>query len=286
MNVAHMLIFGALALAFLSAIRRYRPALSDRVGFTYLVAASLAAFLAVLIEAAQVFGSRDANLGDVGRDLIGIMCFLLIYAGFDDRAANIWRKVPAGTRVCVIAIACIAVIVVVAPLTGWLWAYYNRASTFPVLLDFEVHSQTAFLIANEAEFSIIDTPAEWPENLTDHVGNLAMQQAEYPGITIQEPYPDWSEQSVLLLSVFLPGSIPQTLTLRIHDAEHDWTYADRFNRRVRLTPGNNEIRIPLSDVQAAPESREMNMRRISGIVIFSHNPAGPFDVYLDNLRLE
>jgi hypothetical protein len=286
MNVGHVLVFGALALSILFVIRRYWPALGHRVGLAYFTAASVTAVLTVLTELAQVFGPRDADLGDVGRGLLGIVSFLLIYAGFDRRATIVWRKAPAGTRVCVITIACLAATVGVTPLARSLWAYYARASAFPVLLDFESSTQAVFLITNDADLTVVESPAAWSDNRTSEVGHLLFRQAEYPGLIIQEPYPDWSERSSLLLSVFLPGSVPQTLNLRIHDAAHDWTYADRFNWPMKITPGSNLIRIPLSVVRGAPESREMDMRQISGIVIFSHRPGGPFDVYLDNLRLE
>jgi hypothetical protein len=79
---------------------------------------------------------------------------------------------------------------------------------------------------------------------------------------------------------------PITLTIRVHDADHDQRYADRFNRRLVVSPGLNRFVIPVEDIVNAPDRRRMDLRRIRGIVLFAYELDRATHVYLGPLRLE
>ena len=76
------------------------------------------------------------------------------------------------------------------------------------------------------------------------------------------------------------------LGLRIDDAVHDNTFPDRFNRRITVAPGRNEIRVPLDQVRAAPATRPMQMHRIRRVLLFGGIPGEAFTLYVDDFRLE
>jgi hypothetical protein len=115
---------------------------------------------------------------------------------------------------------------------------------------------------------------------------LDIKPALYPGVTIDEPSPDWRGYHRLVFSVVSDLEAPLNLTIRVHDALHDQRYSDRFNRTLKIVPGVNRVVIPLDDIRQAPGERQMDMARIRGIVIFGHRPPAPTHVFLGPLRLE
>lgn len=78
------------------------------------------------------------------------------------------------------------------------------------------------------------------------------------------------------------------VTLRIHDKAHavgTQAYTDRFNRRFKLDKGWNRILVELGDVQRAPKARELDLKKVIGISLFSYNLGTTETLYLDNVLL-
>ncbi len=79
---------------------------------------------------------------------------------------------------------------------------------------------------------------------------------------------------------------PLPIAIRVHDAAHDQRYEDRFNRALTIAPGVNRITIALDDIRHAPDRREMDMRRIRGVLLFAYQRTQPTRLYLGPIRLE
>jgi hypothetical protein len=118
------------------------------------------------------------------------------------------------------------------------------------------------------------------------VARLDLKPGTYPGVAFDEPYPDWSGYRSLVFAVVSDLGAPLVLTIRVHDAAHDQRTEDRFNRSLSIRPGVNRFVIPLDDIRHAPDRREMDMRRIRGIILFGYQLKEPTHVYLSALRLE
>ncbi len=58
------------------------------------------------------------------------------------------------------------------------------------------------------------------------------------------------------------------LTIRVHDAKHNQDFSDRFNIRLQIRPGLNEIEIMLSQVVRGPSDREPDLENVAGIGLF------------------
>ena len=105
-------------------------------------------------------------------------------------------------------------------------------------------------------------------------------------IVFKEPYPDWSDYSVLILELFHAGEGWIELGLRIDDQHHSRQLTDRYNRHLTLAPGVNRFRIPLDEVLRGPAERELDLQRIERIVLFPVDPVGGFELFLAPIRLE
>lgn len=114
---------------------------------------------------------------------------------------------------------------------------------------------------------------------------MDLQPGLYPGAALSCPLPDWSRYEELVLDLELNIGPPLDLIVKITDAQHNGEYHDRFHRTVRLQGGKQQVCIALSEVAAAPRSREMDLRQISLLQLFTARLDSPRTLYLDNVRL-
>jgi hypothetical protein len=257
-DAGHPPLFGAFALLVLILVSRRRG--KERGAYFLAFAVSLG--LGIASELLQAGWSTDANPWDVVRDATGITAFLLGYAAFDRERKRAGLLLLAG------AIFCSAYVPIIATLR----AYALRDAAFPVVFNFDAPWQQRFL----------------EKNLCDVLphGRLVLQPGEFPGIVIEEPYPDWTgwEQLTFRVSSSLPR--PVSLVVRIDDIEHNNEHSDRFNRAFTIGPGDNAISIPVADIGAAPKTRKLDLAHVRRVFLFV--PALNESVTLDvsELRLE
>ena len=131
-----------------------------------------------------------------------------------------------------------------------------------------------------------------PENKRAKAGSLSgltrvdFKAGAYPGISMIEPYPDWSAYNELKMVVYSELLRPNNLVLRVNDYHHDQTYEDRFNKVLTIDRGMNYIHIPLEEIRKAPSGRKMDMKNISEVIFFSAVPAEGLYLYVSDIRLE
>ena len=82
-----------------------------------------------------------------------------------------------------------------------------------------------------------------------------------------------------------PNQEDIVLTCRIHDVLHNHVYDDRFNERFSIKPGAQDIIIDLGRVEAAPQSRSMDMNRIGALGCFTTNRILPVDLIIRQIAL-
>jgi len=162
----------------------------------------------------------------------------------------------------------------------------ERARAFPVLARFDGSWWESALIETGNSALTPGKSSTPPPGMPSGLARIDLQPATYPGLTIDQPYPDWRGYQRLVLTIVSDLDVPIPLTLRVHDAAHDNRYGDRFNTRLMVTPGANRLTIPLEEIRRAPAGREMDLSRIRGIVLFAYRLNHPVHLYLGTVRLE
>jgi len=253
----HPPMFGGFALLVLILLSRWR---GKGIGL-YLLAFAASLGLGIASELLQALWSTDANPGDVLRDAIGIAAFLLCYAAFD------WKRRRTGLLLIAGAIFFSAYIPIIATFR----AYVKRDAAFPVIFNFDASWQEPFLQTNLC-------------SVLPH-GRLIFRPGEYPGISIEEPYPDWNGWDRLIFRVSSALARPVSLVVRIDDIHHNNEYGDRFNRAFTIAPGDNAIAIPIADIGAAPRIRKFDLAHVRRILLFVPAPMESLTLEVSALRL-
>lgn len=284
LNAGHVLLFGVLSTFILwTSSELFSHRIKERHQH-YLIALVTTVAIGALTEIMQLWTPRDANLADFARNIAGAACFLGLYSMHDSRLTGSWKTKP--TREIVTAASVVTLLAVFVPLLGWTAAYAHRSYTFPKIVSFESYWGRMFLDTQDADLIITDPPPRWTAAHSHSIARLTLKPAEYPGLRVMEPYPDWSGYGFLRFDIYSEMRSPIRLALRVHDWWHNNAYADRFNYRLTVLPGPNSFKIPMDTIRKAPVGRELDMRHIAALALFARNPQEPYAIDIDGMWLE
>ena len=267
--------FGLLTLWLASWLSLRRFGLSGPVRLALLLLMPLLAGFAV--EALQFFvRGRSAGLGDLGRDLVGIVLALAFFP---------WPQ--AERRTLLRSLRVLALLLLLCAVWPFLRAMQDEDRArrdFPVLADFETRDELSrWYHANQFRLD---------DQLVRHgrySARIQLSTARISGVTLLHFPADWRGFRWLLFSVYNPLTRPLELHCRLNDAQHRRArgpYSDRFNTKFNLQPGWNDLRISLDEAAAAPKGRRMNMAHIAGFGLFVVQQQEAIALRLDNVRLE
>jgi len=272
-KLAHPVTFGAVAILFLTLLRRQTP---RRFG-CYVVAFALTVLCGAGTEVAQAFVHRDPSLLDVLRDALGagtaLAGFATLVPGADARGRGGWRVMGA-------LFSFVGLAIMVAPLSFSLAAYARRDLRFPLLLEACSPLDRYFLLGAGADVTVVPSTGSTASPCGSAL-RVEFGTAPYAGISLEEPYPDWRTAHSLVLDLRNPGEFDLSLVVRVHDRAHNLQFRDRFNREFTLRAHERlEITFPIAEIEHAPADRLMDLSRIAGVMLFRDRgtSAGSFEV--------
>jgi hypothetical protein len=285
-DAGHTPLFAGVALAVLGLVRVRGRGASDLAcrWRAFLLTVAIGAITEVL----QVFQvDRDPSLIDFARDVAGAGALLLLLPRHRPAYGTEGPRPVRGLPWVAWSAGALLLAVSAANLGLTTAAYVARDRAMPALARFDgawwerwfVETQDSSLIAQAR-------PSGLDASIAEPLARLDLKPGAYPGIGIVEPHPDWTGYRALVITIVSDLDAPLPLALRVHDAAHDQRYEDRFNRALTVAPGVNRFRIALDDIRRAPDRREMDMRRIRGVLLFAYQRTQPTHVYLGPFRLE
>jgi hypothetical protein len=283
LDASHGPIFAVVAVLLLLA----QPAEARAGSQAAIQAFFVAVGLGILIEILQTVANRPGSPFDVLTDAAGAAAGLAGWMLLQRR-----RNAAAAGRS--LRVAGWPLVVMLAAVTLMAWpplqaarAYARRAAQFPTLAVFRSPRDLAFVAAEGLGVGIVELPQPWTREAGERALRLGFDAQHAPAMQVTEPTPDWRGHSTVAVDLTNPGEDEVRLTLRIHDAAHDWSHEDRLNVPLVLAPGSRTtVRIALSELRAAPASRAMDLGRIANVMIFGRPAGPPGAIYVSRLWLE
>lgn len=270
-NLGHVAFFFILVLC----ISRVRPLMFWRDWLWMIIAVLL---IGAAIEFIQHFIGRSASVGDVLNNLYGVLLALSICGS------------GVSNRYLLASFRLLSVFLLLPSL--WLVSYsayadFRMRTQFPVINDFE----SSYELQQVVRIGSTATRAQSPHNVTSGDFSLAVNLStdKYSGVKWIGRFGDWSRYEFLVMDVYNASDEPFNVTLKIADLQHDMgenLITDRFNRSLALTPGNNKLRVTLTEVRGAPANRSMHMGEVSCLELFSNNLKKSQTIYIDHVHLE
>jgi hypothetical protein len=282
-NAGHAPLFGVVAVTILRALSLSTASSSTIFRQRYILSGITSVLLGGATELIQGFIGRDAELGDLIRDAVGTVSFLIIAASLD-RSTRI-RTAGTTVKLAVRGGAVLLFLTAYISLASWGLAYFHRTNAFPTLASFETATGGRFISVEHATFERTQPPEAWRRQPNKMVGHVTFHPAEYSTMTLDEPYSDWKGYSTLVLSLFSPRVDIFNSTVRVEDQQHNGDYSDRFNATYEIRPGPNRIQIPLDRIASAPATRRMDMSAIASLALFVANLKDTLSLYVDSISL-
>ncbi len=222
------------------------------------------------VELVQPFFDRTSSWQDMQRNLLGIMaanCAWLATRAFLDGTQ---RTILGGLAVGILIISG-------AGIYPWLIAQHKRDQAFPVIMDFRDRSLYRYVEgAADAQLHIVPFPGSHTD--IGPVAQLHMPgAAQWPGMRIINPYPDWSAYRKLKFDIYHPGLEDAALGLNIYSAPNrrkPWGY-----KAFRIVEGHNHLEFDLP-------GNTSGTSEITDFLIYSKSRGADLTVYVDNIRLE
>jgi hypothetical protein len=284
-NAAHPPVFGLIALAALYLIRTSARTRRFRAPLQYFLAWLLSALLGIATEAAQMIGPREPSIADFVNDCLGAVFALSVWGLIELRRARL--RHAAALRASLWITAVLGAALMLAPLAWSGAAYLHRNSGLPRLADFGSPLGLYFVMTREANIHPGPGPSDWPRPGDPPSLWVVPTPGPWPGVTIEEPWPDWEGYAALAIDVTNPGGEPLELAIRIDDRWHNDQFRDRYNGRFRVEPRSRLAhRIPIGVIRDAGADRPLDMTAIRRVIIYQsgERPVHPF--FLNGLRLE
>ncbi len=107
----------------------------------------------------------------------------------------------------------------------------------------------------------------------------------YPGLTFKNFSKNWTRYSSLLFDIYNPEEIPILLNIRIDDLE-DPPYADRYNAKLMVEPGENHFALPFEKFMTSGTGRQLELKTIYSVSLFRSSPEKTSTLYFDHFRIE
>ncbi len=267
-DLLHVVLFAALALLMLVAWPRRRG--------SFRVAAAVVAVctaLAAGAELLQPLTGRDRELGDA---LLGVAGCLI---------AVCWHgaagRVSRGVRVALVAAGMIVLSAVLLPAWVIVDDRMDAHRDFPVLASFESRAELGRWTANGCRIGrALRHATEGRFSLDLEV----VDPGEYPGVFLVDMPRDWSRFQQLCADLYLDGSEPRDVWLRIDDRDNP-SYAERFQTMFHLLPGSNRVCLLRRHYGVATGGRPLDLDGVTACgVFFAHGRVGD-RLYIDHLVL-
>jgi hypothetical protein len=269
-DLMHVPLFALFAVAIHAALERIEKlAWSHRAMLTV----GLLIGLGCATEIAQYFVGRSPSLGDVARDALGAV------------AGTAWAmRRPVGSRRGRTGLATLAVITLLIATavpaleltdTALQWVEKPRIGSFEQPLEISRWQTWDCRIRRTRGHA---TDGSWSLRVD-------LLPGAYPGIGTPWPPRDWSGHEQFEFDVALDAGPPLDLVVKVEEADREVLSEERYEQVFHLLPGRRHIEISLAAIAAAPRGRELDLRQIGFLQLFTVDLDRPRTLFLDNVRL-
>ena len=262
-NLGHLPLFACISLILLNFSKRYASIFYEG---QLLIAIFVAIGIGLIIEFLQRYLGREFSFYDVYIDVLGAT-FIVIW--FPKTNAIQYKISPKLFKL----ISVITILFSLVPLMLDLTDEFLARDQFPMLANFQS-----------------------PLELNRFSGNVQLVQGngelevkfgteKYSGFSLRYFPRNWRDYKSVNLHIDNTNQVKVTLTCRIHDFSHNDLVNDRYNQRFTIKPGTHVINIDLNEVKSAPQSRSMDMTRISRLGCFTNDLTSPVSLIIKQIAL-
>lgn len=282
-DLRELFYFGFAALVILE--------LTALVGRRWIRKRSLYYAVAIVAVAALVAGyewlmPQDPEFPSRGiQGLAAAFAFLALSAAFDRglKREHVWLR--GWPRRLIGIFGALLVAGVLHPLGPVFASYAGRAGAFPVVVDLASSWQEPFIEAEGAELFVGSGPEKWSRRAGRRVALLLFDGSPGGGVTVEEPFKDWSGFYSLKMNVYSTAKRPIRMRLRLEDRSRPQPPENRVEYILRVVPGANDFIIPLEALSVKSSGDKLDMSSIRRFGLYLAEPTDPLRLYFHRIRI-
>lgn len=217
--------------------------------------------------------------------LVGAIGFLALSVALDRGLKREHSWLRGWPRRSIGIVALLMIVAVLNALGPVLASYAGRAGAFPVVVNLASSWQEPFIEVEGAELFVGKGPGEWSRRAGRRVALLLFDGSPGGGVTVHEPFKDWSGFSVIMINIYSTAPRPVRMILRLEDRSLEQPAGDRIDYALRVVPGANDFYIPLEALSTTPSGRTINMSSIRRLGMYLGESTDPLRVYFHRIRL-
>ena len=284
-DLGHFPLFMLFAFLSLPYIKHQIPLSRNQHDIAMRVLACIVV-LAVGIEGLQWFIGRSASFGDIRKDILGA---LIVYQFFYLKNINKSVILRASWLVTLLWFVLELYPVTEAGMDQW-----RKVHSMPILADFETEAELSrwgegVFERSPFTFSISNKNTKEPSpEVNNNTLKLFLYKGAYTGIVGRGIHHNWQGYQFLQFDIFNPNKYSLGLKVKVEDQSsmgNNMSYQNRYNGVYQLQPGENQFRVPLTEIANAPNSRVMDMGNISRLSLFFSKLSESSFIYIDNIML-
>lgn len=244
----------------------------------YYIAAGIGTAGALIAEAAQIPGARDAQFVDLLVDLAGIAGMLLLLAALAKQADTGWPKtlaLPLGVGL---------LLLVSIQSIGISHALVRQHLLHPQIITFDSGWERRLIAEDDRQTAkFVDAPANWTE--ANRNIYRADEQTRWGIFLKLDPFPNWSDYTALSFVAASADGAPLEIAINIWDL----TGAEdlgRENATVLVTSEPRRYRVSFETLNIVNGYRALDRRRIESLVFSAATPGRNRTLLIDDIRLE
>jgi hypothetical protein len=246
------------------------------------------AFVATLalVSGYELLVESDPDLSWRGvRSVVAAFGFLALSAGLDRGLKREHAWLRGWPRRLIGVSGAVMVLAVLHALIPVSVSYAGRAGAFPIVVDLASSWQEPFITVEGAELFVGKGPEDWSRRAGRRVALLLFDGTPGAGVTVHEPFKDWTGFSVVMVNVFSTAPRPVRVVLRLEDRTRPQPPEERVDYVLRVVPGANDFYIPFEELATTPSGRTLNKSSIRRLGLYLGEPADPLRIYVHRIRI-
>ncbi len=238
--------------------------------------------IGVATELLQIPGGRDAELGDITMNAIGVVAGLSLVAWL----LPSFRKTTGRFGLAVLSIICVVTLVgAFAETTRSTYIYAMQHAASPTLLSFEHDWESRYFGQNEhVDPDLIDAPSGWPAP-----GNTivkAREHGRHGALFFARPLKNWAAFSALSFVIASPDDNEHAIMISIRQMrDRGERQPARYFEKLTISAEARRHTIRFDDILNSAGHEQFDFSLIESIVISSAIPGSDVSVLLDDFRL-
>jgi hypothetical protein len=226
----------------------------------------------VFIEVVQPYFGRSEEAGDVYMDYVGVLLAIVVA---NRHRLHWFFKVSYFVLLTYLLI----------PTAMTVFDEAKVRYEFPIIASFD---QEIALTRWQADQPLtLTTPQQLPD--ANKMMRVTFVKRKYSGVALRHFEGDWTGYEQLIVRFYNPNpnTLPVTLIMTDkHYNDGEKTSKNRFDKKLDIKPGLNEMAFPLAMIKAGVELREMDLSQMAGVDFYMYKLTEPVHLYIDRLYLK